>query len=87
MREWGRQRRARNYQKVIAYKLEKGCADCGYNEHHAVLEFDHIDDNKTANVASLIPQEVALWNEIAKCEVVCANCHRIRTHNRRGPLE
>ena len=82
MRKWSQERRARNRLLVQQYKVEKGCADCGYNEHHAALEFDHIADDKVANVASLMGQEKALWAEIAKCEVVCSNHHSIRTYER-----
>lgn len=81
-REWARRRRERNRKLVQDYKVEKGCADCGYNGHHAALEFDHISDNKVQNVATLMGKEKALWEEIAKCEVVCSNCHSIRTWNR-----
>lgn len=82
MREWARQRRESNRKIVQDYKIEKGCADCGYKVHHAALEFDHINDDKQYNVATLMGQEKALWAEIAKCEVVCSNCHSIRTWNR-----
>ena len=47
-----------------------------------VLEFDHVGDDKVANVSSLARRSAA-WErieaEIAKCEVRCANCHRRRT--------
>ena len=69
---------------VVAYKLEKGCADCGYREHHAALSFDHLPGTvKVRDIKS--GQQLgwkALLDEIAKCEVVCANCHRIRTYER-----
>ena len=62
-----------------------GCVDCGYNEHPAALDFDHLPDtNKVRDIKS--GQQLgwaALQEEIAKCEVVCANCHRIRTSERR----
>jgi hypothetical protein len=82
MREWARQRRERNRKLVQQYKVDHGCADCGYNEHHAGLEFDHINNDKVYNVARLMGQEKALWAEIAKCEVVCGIHHGIRTWNR-----
>ena len=68
MREWSRKRRERNRLLVQEYKVEKGCVDCGYNAHHAALEFDHHNGDKIANVASLMGQEKALWAEIEKCE-------------------
>ncbi len=71
-------------EKIVEYKQSKGCKDCG-NKNPVVLDFDHLSD-KVSNVSDLIVRRVA-WKfveaEIEKCEVVCANCHRIRTHNRR----
>ena len=63
------------------YKLSKGCADCGYKKHHAALDFDHIGTDKLINVCNAKSIEQAK-KEIKKCEVVCANCHRIRTYKR-----
>jgi hypothetical protein len=68
-----------------AIKLAAGCADCGYNKHPAALDFDHIGTDKTANVGVMVRSRVSraiVEAEIAKCEVVCANCHRIRTYER-----
>lgn len=76
-------RRAENRAWLQAYKVEKGCTDCGYSAHHAALEFDHIYDDKVENVSSLAGRSrAAILAEIAKCEVVCANCHGIRTWER-----
>jgi hypothetical protein len=78
-------RRADKKRAVIdRYKRIIGCADCGYNRDSAALEFDHLPGfEKSANVASLM---YASWDrikeEIVKCEVVCSNCHAIRTKNR-----
>lgn len=70
---------------VDQYKLERGCADCGYNENPAALDFDHLPGTvKTRDIKS--GKQFgwkALFAEVAKCEVVCANCHRIRTVERR----
>lgn len=71
------------------YKVELGCADCGYNTHPDALEFDHLPGStKVKNVGQLYlaPAE-QLLGEIEKCEVVCANCHRLRTARRRGAEE
>lgn len=60
-----------------------GCTDCGEPDP-VVLEFDHISD-KTTSVAALVSQNHTwprILREIAKCEVVCANCHRRRTYSR-----
>lgn len=62
-------------------KIEKGCSDCGYNLHAIALDFDHIRGVKEFDIAQCRSLPKAL-EEIKKCEVVCANCHRIRTYNR-----
>ena len=72
-------------QRAAAIKLERGCADCGYNQAAAALDFDHLPG--TVKVFSIAQASGRTWptvlEEIAKCEVVCANCHRIRTAKRR----
>lgn len=65
-----------------ALKVERGCADCGYNAHPRALDWDHVGTDKVGDVGRLAHSRIALVRllaEIAKCEVVCANCHRIRT--------
>jgi hypothetical protein len=64
-------------------KEKSGCVDCGVN-NPIVLDFDHLHDKKY-NVSRMIHDGfswAAIKKEISKCEVVCANCHRIRTHYR-----
>lgn len=66
-------------------KLAAGCIDCGYNAHPRALDFDHVGTDKVGNVGQMAHDLVAmsiLLAEIAKCEVVCANCHRVRTAER-----
>jgi hypothetical protein len=50
------------------------------------MEFDHRDGTtKEAAVANLVSKgctDSRLLNEISKCDVVCANCHRLRTYHR-----
>jgi hypothetical protein len=77
--------RARVKQEIQAVKLEAGCADCGYNAHPAALDFDHLPGTvKCFNIGPDGPSHS--WHdvllEIAKCDVVCANCHRIRSATR-----
>lgn len=71
---------------IANYKIERGCMDCGYNQHHSALEFDHIGTDKEINVCFSKSINQAM-KEIAKCEIVCANCHRIRTYNRLYPCK
>lgn len=70
---------------LTAYKLEAGCADCGYNAHAEALDFDHLPgtEKKFTIANNTRRSQSELMAEIAKCEVVCANCHRVRTKERR----
>jgi hypothetical protein len=69
---------------VVEYLRAHPCVDCGETDI-VVLEFDHLRD-KRANVSYLIQTaEIRrIKEEIDKCEVVCANCHRRRTSQRGG---
>lgn len=75
------QRRLLFKQTIIAAK-DKPCADCGVQYPHYVMDFDHLTD-KSFNIGRDGAKGTMerLLKEIAKCEVVCANCHRERTHN------
>jgi len=71
---------------IDAYKLSKGCIDCGYREDPCALDLDHRDaDSKMPNFESLLNFGwPAIVKEIKKCDVRCANCHRIRTYRVQG---
>jgi hypothetical protein len=73
--------------EVYKHKEENPCTDCGKKYPHYVMEFDHVRGEKLANVGDLLNRNMTIsgvWGEIAKCELVCANCHRYRTHSRRA---
>lgn len=63
----------------------KPCADCGVQYPSYVMEFDHLgDEPKEFDVCKgRFTSVERLMAEIAKCAVVCANCHRVRTWKRR----
>ena len=64
-------------------KIQSGCVDCGIKDHR-VLDFDHVTNDKQFNISNKIfLSKQKLLEEIAKCEVRCANCHRIVTSERR----
>ena len=70
---------------IDAFKLSKGCFDCGYKAHPEALEFDHVRGVKCFELGTrkrLAMERVMA--EIEKCDVVCANCHRVRTYDRRA---
>lgn len=61
------------------------CQDCGCVFPFYVMDFDHREgEEKTAQVAMLVSTMSLkrLLDEIAKCDLVCANCHRVRTYQR-----
>tara|TARA_Y100000310_G_scaffold279517_1_gene298686 strand:- start:16779 stop:17228 length:450 start_codon:yes stop_codon:yes gene_type:complete len=71
---------------VVVYLKDHPCADCGEADP-IVLEFDHVRGSKRKNVAHMIPNGYSLravQQEVAKCEVRCANCHRRKTAKERG---
>lgn len=64
-------------------KSNTPCADCGVLYPYFVMDFDHVAKKDFGiNFLSSTGRIGALKKEILKCEVVCSNCHRIRTHNR-----
>lgn len=70
----------RNRRFVARYLKTKCCTDCG-NGDSRVLEFDHIRGKKESNVSVLVNYGYSIKKikeEIRKCEIRCANCHRIR---------
>jgi hypothetical protein len=66
---------------IDAYKVESGCVDCGYAAHPAALDFDHRDPGeKLGTIARMFTYtDERLSAELSKCDVRCANCHRIKT--------
>lgn len=86
LRKQSKERNQKVKKFLADYKIKLGCKDCGYKKHHSALDFDHVKDNKVFNVcfAKSITQAI---KEIKKCEVVCSNCHRVRTYNRIYPCK
>ena len=85
-RSWDRQTIDANRQYIIDYLKEHPCKDCG-NANIVVLQFDHLRD-KLDNVSNMLKRSrKSIILEIAKCDVVCANCHIMRTAHRAGWLK
>lgn len=61
------------------------CMDCGHRYHYAVMDFDHREGaDKKFTLAKFPSSLERVKAEIAKCDVVCANCHRMRTWKRKN---
>lgn len=80
-REYMAQRRTERKAFIYALK-DRPCMDCGGEFHPVCMQFDHRDSTqKKFNVGErfALARMVDLEAEIAKCDIVCANCHALRT--------
>ena len=80
----------RHYWRAQARLLDElrdvPCADCGVRFPSYVMQFDHRDSSdKRYTVTRMIGRagRAKILEEAAKCDIVCANCHRDRTYLRR----
>lgn len=65
------------------------CTDCGVSYPPYVMQFDHVRGVKVTDIAKMMSGRSTytvqdILEELDKCELVCANCHAIRTYNRRA---
>lgn len=70
--------------KIIREAKNRPCTDCGVQYPYYVMQFDHVGDDKLFNIGAYGPtsKRSLLLDEIAKCEIVCANCHAERSYQR-----
>jgi hypothetical protein len=74
--------------KAFMVEIKSGpCVDCGEKFDTCCMDFDHKDGSKKRfNIGTMFAHHYSMdliKEELAKCELVCANCHRIRTRDRR----
>ena len=72
--------------KVLDTLKSAPCTDCGNSYPPVCMDFDHVGE-KLFSIAKARSRGMywqKVLDEIAKCELVCANCHRVRTRDR-GP--
>lgn len=90
-----------NHEKMVTYyagrgaahrafvdeiKHDKPCLDCNRIFAPYIMEFDHVRGVKRHNIGKMANHNrERVLEEIAKCELVCCVCHRIRSHARRPP--
>lgn len=70
-----------NAYKLILKLKDNPCMDCGNKFHPCAMDFDHVKGEKIFSLNTMY-SEIKVLEEVAKCELVCANCHRVRTYNR-----
>jgi len=83
LRNQVRKERINDY--IIEWLEKHPCVSCGEDDI-VVLDFDHLG-NKTSNVSLMIAKISSIKtikNEIKKCQVLCANCHRRKTAKENG---
>ena len=80
--------------EIAKYKIDHGCAICGYNKNSKVLQFAHRDKSekyRDKNGKPVHPSDMikgnhrsrygakTVWLEVSKCDILCANCHAEQT--------
>lgn len=86
--KWQNKRRSDNRRKLFEFLMENPCRRCGESDP-VVLEFDHIKPKQNRQKSiSLLAGSNTSWKkvleEIKKCQVLCANCHRRKTARQLG---
>jgi len=76
-----------NRQKYYNILKASKCIDCG-ESRPAALHFDHVDPStKSFTISDYLGKKIKwekLYEEMAKCEIRCANCHSVRTAEQFG---
>jgi hypothetical protein len=72
---------------IKSYKAATPCVDCGHNFNYYVMQFDHlpqyIKNFNISNFSDYTRDVTKVIEEMKKCDLVCANCHAERSHQRR----
>lgn len=79
-KEWKKRR-----QIIIQDLKRRPCEDCGGSFHPACMQFDHVPGrgDKFKDVSKMTNYKLdRVYEEVAKCDLVCANCHALRTYYR-----
>lgn len=87
-RRYEAHRRSREAIRLLIREIKQGpCLDCGVSYPYYVMQLDHRPGAKKmfniSDSVSRVRSKEMILKEIAKCDLVCANCHAERTHSRR----
>jgi acetylornithine/succinyldiaminopimelate/putrescine aminotransferase len=82
-----RENNAADKAKWAEFKKSLSCTVCGAS-HPAIIDFHHPPGTKTYSVNKLVVDRkfAKVYEEIKKCVVLCANCHRIHHYNEKGAV-
>ncbi len=75
-------KRMKKHKEFVEDLKKNPCEDCGNVFPTCCMDFDHVDPTtKVKNISRMLgSSKDKILEEIKKCQLVCANCHRIRTH-------
>lgn len=78
-------RRYREKKGRLVELRSKPCTDCHETFEWFIMEFDHVPERgpKRFNITDGCVDRLDFKLELAKCDLVCANCHARRTYNRK----
>lgn len=78
--------RLRNTAFVQQMKASSPCTDCNRFFPAICMDYDHVRGTKHKAISVLVRTSSVenILKEIEKCELVCSNCHRIRTEERKN---
>lgn len=81
--EYLSERRFKAKKLIDELKEKTPCVDCKQTFPAICMDFDHLND-KFKNISQMLQKYSVkrIFQEVSKCEIVCSNCHRIRTHDR-----
>jgi len=77
--EYQRKRKLSIRKWTAEYKEATPCHDCGLKYPYYVMQFDHVRGKKRKDVSRITSSKRVFLEEVLKCELVCANCHAVRT--------
>lgn len=82
-----KEERRRGFARLAEIKESNPCTDCGRYLASYLMEYDHLDPTtKVAGITAMVTRNrpwTSVEAEMAKCELVCGECHRIREASRR----
>ena len=78
--QYDRDFRRKRWVMIFEYFGGKKCQDCGVASEHPIYDLHHRDpSSKDFSIGALIRRKwEVLEPEIAKCDLLCSNCHRVR---------
>ena len=69
--------------KLLMEIKSSGCVDCGGIFHPTAMDFDHVRGTKKFGISEMMTKLMPwdkIQKEIEKCEIRCANCHRVKSY-------